>query len=318
MDNQTIATAKTTTNKVETPKTVEVLYQISVNKRGGGYNSLPKSDRVYKGRISSEYRVIDGISTGAIIRGLTTSQERLYASQLINKNPKDMGYDEAMTIYWADFTVDIPEAGIALDASYRIEKRKIDEIEEQIEIPLNLFSYMKAKFAMQSSRVAKNELEFANSELFDFKIIDLSITKKVALDQFKLQNEADSKYMELVKGYTDGQTAEKIDYLLDTLKNPTEHFYSKSIEDKMMRLKEICQAKPELFKAAFDNAHLATESLIYRLVQTKLVIKEGDLYFIDDKSFTYKEAIKYLEDQINSASVAKLKAQLKEAMFSKV
>lgn len=305
----------------EEPKIVlvEQKFKIIVNTRKGEYNPLPKQLQVHKGRVGSQFQVVGGQATQAILRPLTNLQERYFATQLINKSPNDNGYNEQMTTYWAEYSIDIPEKGLELDASYKLEKLKIDGEMIEIENPIYLDQYIKANFLKGSSRVAFHQDEKDNSALFDFIMDDLSIVKKNQVDAFKLEIKADEKYVDLVKSYNSGKPNEKIDYLLDVLKDDNEHFYSADIETKLMRLKKLAKDKSLEFVKAYDNPNLEYEALVFRLVQTRLITKEGQLYFNGEISLGgYKEAIEYMKDQTKSGEVAKLKARLKETLLKKV
>lgn len=324
-----IEDTKTSLGPVKQIKTLDIIeqkYVLSANRREGAYHPLPAAQgkqmslREYKGRIGSEFISNGGQATSSVLRGLSTDQEWYYAHKLINKNPKDPGYDEAMTIYWAEFFIDVPEQGLKFDASYRIDTVKlVDGRDVEIQIPTLLDQYIKANYAKKYSRVAFTEEEKANSYLYDFLLTDLSIAKRQTEEKFRLENRADLKYGELVKAYSEGKINEKVDYLLDVLKDENEHFYSSSSEEKMMRLKSIKTNKPEEFIAAYDDVSLAVKSLVFRLIQTRVLTKEGETYFNGDISIGgNKELIAYLQDQTKSGEVAKLKAKLQQILKTPV
>lgn len=313
-------TSQATATKVapKTPTVVEQKYKLIVNKREEGYNPLPKLLRTHKGRIGSQFKVINGNATTAIIRGLDTNQERFYASQLINKNPKDQGYDTEMTTFWAEFKIDVPPSGLELDASYIEETVLMDGEQVLIKKPVFLDQYIKAEFAKQSSFVAFTAEDRENNELKNFIMQDLSIMKNEQLARFRAENSADSRYVELTKDISEDKPNEKVDYLLDLLKEPHEHFYTASLVDKLMKLKTIAKENPVRFVQIYDDPKLATKSLLFRLTQTRILTLEGSLYFNDTEQLgTEKEAIAFLEDQTKTQEVLKLKARLKDTLLKK-
>lgn len=304
--------------EVQTPKYVEQMYKLMVNRREDGYHPLPKSLRDYKGTISSQYIVVNGYSTTAILRGLDTNQERYYATKLINKNPKDIGFDDAMTTFWAEFTIAVPPNGLILDASYTLETVKLDGEDVEIKKPVYLDQYIKAEFAKNNNRVAFIPEDRANSDLFHFIINDLSVVKLESRKRFEEATRADAKYVELVQSVSTTGSNEKVDYLLDLLKEEHELFYTADLTDKLIRLKELANQKPVEFITKYEDDLLPIKSLLFRLTQTRLITLEGGTYFLDNKQIgSYKEAITYLNDQTNSGEVSKLKARLKELLLKK-
>ena len=296
------------------PTIVEQKYLIIVNPRKGSYHPLPKELREDTGKIESQFKMVDGQSTTAIIRGLSTLQERLFATDLINKNPKDPNFDEAMTLYWADFSVEVKEKkGLTLDASYRLEKRVIDGNEYEVEVPVNLFQYIKANFAKQSSRVAFREEDVANSYLFDFIMNDLSEVKKAETQLFKIRNRAGAYYSELIANYNQGLPNEKIEYLVEILKEPRENFASASIEDKLIFLETKKNNNPEAFIATFTDKNLEAKALLYQAARAGIITIEGNTYFyIDENMGVEAEAINFINDATKSGYVSKIKAGLQK------
>jgi hypothetical protein len=219
-----------------------------------------------------------------------------------------------MLFYWADFRVDVPEKGVALDASYYLKDVVIDGVSQTIECPVDLFAYMKAKFVMQSSRTAFTEEQIANKDLYDFILEDLSVAQKTKEDTFKLSTKAGKYYFELMGACSEKDHA-KIDWLLDILKEPNELFYKSSYIDKCMRLNDLQSSKPTQFVKAFENEHLETDSLLYRLEQLGIITKQGETYFYGDVALGEgKEARVFLQDTTKSAFVVKMKASLQEAL----
>lgn len=296
------------------PRLVEQKYLIIVNPRKGSYHPLPKELREDTGKIESQFKMIDGQSTTAIIRGLSTVQERLFATDLINKNPNDPNFDEAMTMYWADFSVEVKEKkGLTLDASYRIETRMVDGELREVEVPVNLFQYIKATFAKQSSRVAFREEDVANSYLFDFIMNDLSEVKKAETHLFKIRNRAGLYYNELIAAYNEGLPNEKIEYLVELLKEPKENFASATIEDKLIFLETKKNSDPETFISAFNDKNLEAKALLYQAARAGIITIEGNTYFyIDENMGVEAEAINFIQDATKSGYVSKIKAGLQK------
>jgi hypothetical protein len=309
----------TTSAAVAAPKVIEQKYHLFGNERKGGYHPLPaklRAEATTAGQISSQFVN----STGAISRGLDTNQERYYASKLINKNPKDIGYDEAMTMYWADFTINIPKVGgIKLDASYSMQDVKVDNEIVSMAVPVNLHDYIKANFAKQSSRVAFTEDDKASSDLFDFIMTDLSIEKRIEDSTFKLKLEADTNYVELIGKCSEADHS-KIDWMLDLLKEPNELFYNATYIDKCKRLNAIKDSKPASFVSIYADKKLEIKSLLFRLKQSAIVTVEGKAIFFGDEVLgaTDEEALLYLADQTRGGMVNKMKAQLSEITKVKV
>jgi len=309
-NSKTTGTVGTGVAKKQERVIVTQKYLIKLNERQEGYHPLPKKERKNEGKISSQFISRNGVATRTIIRGLSNDQERYFAYLLINKTPKDQGYDEAMTTYWADYSVMI-EGKLTLDASYELKEVTLDGEKVQMEVPLVLEEYIKAKFAMASSRVAFTEEEKMNRDLFDFIMEDLSVAEKNKQDLFRLRFESNKALTELISSCTES-SHEKIDLLLEVLREPTELFYGLGYVDKCMKLTEKQENNPTKFMAALNDKYLEQKALLYKAVKTGVIAKEGEAYFFADTlvGSTEKEAMLFLADGTKGAFVAKIKAQL--------
>jgi hypothetical protein len=312
----TVAAATATAVK---PTLVEQKYHLTGNERKGGYHPLPeklRKEATTAGQISSQFVN----STGAIMRGLSTDQERYFAPKLINKNIKDPNFDEVMTSYWADYTISVPKVGgLKLDASYTVQEVKLDGELVKMEVPVNLHDYIKATFAKQSSRVAFLEEEKSNKDLYDFIMNDLSIEKRVERETFKLKLEANKNYIELI-GNSSEKEHSKVDWMLDLMKEPNELFYNAEYTDKCTRLDELKDSKPEDFVRIYKDANLESKALLFRLKQSVIVTVEGKAIFFGDELLgaTDEEALLYLKDQSKSGMVNKMRSQLNEVIKVRV
>jgi hypothetical protein len=307
-------TATKTATAVKEPTIVSQKYVLTINQREGNYQPLPKKERKDTGKIGSQFVSKNGMATQTIIRGLSTDQERYFASKLINKNTRDQGYDEVMTAFWADFVVFV-DGKLTLDASYVEKEVLLDGEKVVIEVPLVLEDYIKAKFCIQSSRVAFYEHEKVNKDLFDFIMEDLSIAEKTKHDAFKFKMEATSALTELFKESSE-QSHAKIDWVLEVLREPSELFYGLKYVDKCIKLTEKQEQSPVNFVKALKDKNLEQRALLYKLTQTGIISKEGEALLFGDTLIgsTETEAIIYLADATKSAFVTKMQAQLKQLL----
>lgn len=319
METQVTKQPTTAVAEAKAPLLVEQKYELKVNEKKGMYHPLPVKIRVDKGQIGSEFTSINGHPTSSIIRGLSTDQERYFSPKLINKNVKDQNYDEAMTIYWAEFKLEIPKQGVQLDASYIVQHVKVDGEQTEMEVPTNLMDYIKANFAKQSNRVAFTADQKSSSDLYDFIMTDSSIVKQEATSLFKLKLEVQKKFVELMGNVTTSDHS-KVDWLLDVLKEPEEVFYNSSYEEKCKKLDELKDSKTKEFLAAYADKDLEDKSLLYRLEQAMIVIVEGKARFFGDELLgsTEAETLLFLKDQTKSGIKAKMKAQLSEVTRKKM
>jgi hypothetical protein len=300
------------------PKIIKQVYKVIPNKKEGQHHVLPKELREFGGRIGSEFMTKNGTVTNTILRSLTPDQERYFASELLDKTPKDSDYTRSMTEYWENMTIVIPEDGLTLDASYEIKVVDLDGEKVEMEIPLNLSEYIKANFLKNSSRVAFYQEEISNRGLFSFVMEDLSVVERVEADKFKLRNNAKVLYVELLK-QAEVSDLPKVDYMLDALKEPFDVFYGETKQNKLMRLETISTEKPEEFVKAFNNPNLEEESLIFRLVQTRVVEQIDDTYYFGDvKLGVKKQFIEFLKDQTKTVEVARMKNFLAEASKKRI
>lgn len=307
-------TTKTTAAAAVESSLVSQKYLLKINTDKSIAYKIPKAIAREDARVSSEFKVVNGSPTRAIIKGLSTLQERYFCADLINKTPKDPGFEQDLIMFWAEFTVDVPKQ-VTLDASYEVREVIIDNRTESIEIPVNLYDYMKANFAKQSTRVAFTAEQKLNSDLYDFTLEDLSVVERNKKDRFKAGMAATSAKVALFNSVSTSDHA-KIDWLLDVMKKPNELFYKASFEDKCIRLDELIIEKPEVFMAYVNSESLEAEALLYRLIQLNVVTKEGQAIFFGDTLMgsTQKEALAFLQDQTKTGFVSKMKAQIADIL----
>ena len=285
---------------------------IRLNLREGGYHPLPKAMRESKGVITSEFKKVDGRITREIIRGLKTNEQEQYLlPTILSMKPNDNNWQKAVEEFWAEYSIKVlVEKTKILNIVTHTEKvTLIGGQETVLEVPENLHDYMDYNFAMQSSRVAKNDDDKANSDLFDFFLDDLSKIKKEELDLLKEKDLADINYVELLQS----KKNEKIDWLLEKLKEPEENFTHASTDDKQLALRKIKEVNPTAFNRESSNPDLEYEAELYKMLQFNIVTLEGNTVMdgnINIGQF-YKEAVAYLKDGTKSEHVLKLKERLK-------
>lgn len=312
---ETQAATKTTTSKL-----VERKFRLSLNKHEGEFHILPPKERKYEKILGCSFLAMGGVPTRAVTKGLDTVQERYFAPQLITKSPQDDGYAEDMHRFWLDFTVKVDDNPLDLDASYTEEEVMLDGKLTSIKLPTNLNHYIIAEVALSNtSLVAFTKEQKLNKSMFDFILDDLSVVQKKEEDLFKLVNQAMEAYIELVKKSTNDKVDNKVDFLLDAMKeeNPEQAvvLYGLSPTDKLKALKRFSEKQPDIFLNKVNSPNLEYESLLYNLTQSLVLDKEGELYFNGDLNLgNKKQALEYLKDQTKTAEVTKLKQRLNEKL----
>lgn len=286
---------------------------IRLNLREGGYHPLPKNMRESKGKIASEFKKVNGRITRELIRGLKTNEQEQYLlPTILSMKPSDNHWQKAVEDFWAEYEVkiDLEKGKKILDI--RISNKEVTLIGGQkvtMDVPENLHDYMDYNFAMQSSRVAKTDEEKTNSDLYDFLLDDLSIIRRGELDLLEEKDLADTNYVDLISS----KRIEKIDWLLEKLKDPSENYANAAFEDKKMALRKIKDETPSKFNEEYSNPDLEYEAELFKMIQFNIITVEGNTVLdgnINMGQF-YKEAVAYLKDKTKSDHVLKLKERLK-------
>lgn len=309
-----VETTNPTAKAQKAPEVISQKYLLRINNARSIAYKIPKGIARDEARVSSEFKVVNGTPTRAIIKGLTPDQERYFCADLINKTPKDPGFEQDLITFWADFSVDVPKQ-VTLDASYTVKEVELDGKKVTMEIPVNLYEYINANFCKESTRVAFTEEQKLNSDLYELILEDLSVVERNKKARFKDAMAATTAKVKLFSQVSEQDHA-KVDWLLDVMKNPNELFYKASFDDKCIRLDELIAEKPDVFLSYVDNPNLESEALLYRLIQLNVVTKEGQAIFFGDMLLgnTQKEAYAFLQDQTKSGFVAKMKAQINDIL----
>ena len=293
---------------------MEKIVLLKLNTKRKRLPALPKSveDEVAK-KIGSEFRR----GTRDTIRGLDSIQEKVILPDIIGVSPTDVSWSTKTRDFWSEMTI-IPTAeGIKLNITTEKKTTTINGQEEEVEIPVNPFDYMRWKFAAQSRRVAVTPEQLENLDSYDFYIIDLTEAKNKERNEFAEKKAAKLAYAKLSADIEN--RVEVVDQVIQVLKEVGEYFDTDmEIADKDMLLEKLSNEKPNAFVKAVNDPQLEIKAKLKTSISLGLITKEGDQYFFGSTNLgPIKAALAYLSDKANSATVATLNARLESVKASK-
>lgn len=305
--------------KNELEKIIPQKYKVIYNSKEHLYHSLPKTLRENSTYIGSSFQTNNGRIIANPTRGLDQYQERYFATALINKTPMDEGFTDSMLKFWADKRIFVSEQEMFLDASYVVRKVKIGNEDVEIEIPVNLQEYIDAKFLLNNARVAFSEERKMNSDLYDVLMFDISIEEKKKISQFEIQNNADIAYVKLMDTITQDKS-DKVDWIVDLIKEPQENFTFEKINKKLAKIKEYSVKYPSNFVEICNDPNLEMKAFLNACIQTGVIQKSGEVFFYQEENLgkSQKEVVEFIKDQTKSGFVLKMKAEVAAAKQKKL
>lgn len=290
--------------------------KLTVNKREGEWHPQPKEMRENVARISSTLTTVNGNPTGDYTRGLTPLEERLYLPVIVGMQPTDLGWQAKVREYWLEKTIKITDSR-TLNASVTLVPKIVDGQEILLEEPDNILDYIDYRFCLVSNKVAKTEMEKAQSASFDVIMDDLAEVIKKEVDGLKIVDEADVMYSQLITEASSTAVQNQINWILSKIKEPSESFVGATPETKRIRLRKFKEVKPSEFVAELKNKNLEFEALIYDAINYQVISLEGKTYFFGDENLgTFAEAIEYVKngnDPAKVGTIGKIKANLQLA-----
>lgn len=283
-----------------------------------GYHPYPKEIRSQMEdfrRISSEIETLNGRPTTNVIRGLSRNEEFVHLPSLISMSPTDRGWKKATDDYWKEFTFKVPVGEkMKLNASYILESYFIEGKDVEVAKPINLEDYIRAAFAMKSSKVAKSEEE-ANGTIHTCIIEDVSKEQQKLVQSLEENNKADINYVTLLQESNE----KKIDWLISKLEKAEDNLSEATKAEKLIYLRNLKTKEAAAFNEEFKNSDLEFEALIFSCVKEGIVIREEKEYFFEDKPLgTIRQAVIYVKTPTNSLFVEKMKKQLQESKSKKL
>ncbi len=264
---------------------------VTIHRRNNMFVKLPKELKVdTKTKIGSTW--VRG--TTDILRGLSPQEEEKYLPSIIGISPKSEHWVGAVREYWANFIIDVPEAGLQLNIS------KTDNGE-----PVNTDHYMKWKFASKHVNVASTDEQLANKDAFPFYMVDSIKEKEEKQSKYELATLSDKAFVKLLEFEEQRQR-----YVYDLVRD-REHPLNPSGEDMMLLLRGVKEKNPARFIDAMKDKDAEYKYLINQLLRAGVISKEGDTFFDGDKTLGKQaELIAWLKEPANQADKLKLEKRL--------
>ena len=279
------------------------------------FNILPKQPEAksvrddVRCRISSQWKK----GTRDIIRGLPSrDEEDKYLPKYIGFNSKDTRWEEKLTNYWANYSINVPndDKGVEFEAGFKIIDDKTREA-----APIDLEGYMSYNWCLENGNVAN--VGETNMITYRFRMIDKTKDTLDRKELFSKKKEVDVKYLKLIRS-KDPKDTNTVDWLLETYGGPTGVGMSiKGMDtlDKEMALEELKNKNILKFNEYLNDTNLELKALIKKCVSHGLLTLQGNTYFLSDKPLGDNDhTVGYLSDPANSGERLKLQERLKAAM----
>jgi len=267
---------------------------VRINVKGYHGDNLPQAvvAETTKG-LSSEYK------NGVILKGITKDEEDLLLPKILGMDKTDPRYFEKVDEFWHNLSVPVMYSkGLTLDCSTKNGE------------PINPKDYILYKRALESSRVAKNEMEARTSNNYWLYIYDEEATKVNSNKSIKNITKATEFF---TKHEDDENTLDMLVWMFGEDPNKMDKL------EKQNTLFEKVQSNPSEYIAFSSDKDLAVKSEIYAMLHNNIIRKVGTTFLAGDSILgdSVDEVVIYVRDPKNSAFVNNLKAQLKQIRKSK-
>lgn len=279
---------------------------------------LPKElrDDVFK-RIGSEFDQSQGTKSKEIIRGLPPRLERIYLPNLIGAAADSQDFPNKARDFWADYTITPSREGIKLNIATETRTVKINDIDQQVEVPVNVDDYMQYTFARQSSKVASEPDELNNIGFYDFILEDLSEVRNREVAEFEAKDKATLIYARLTSKMD--VSINKINFILELTKESS--FFDTDMEelDKKMLLRKLAETKPDKLIQLNDDEDLENKAFLSAALAYSIIVKEGNDYYYLNENMGSEErgALSWVKKPEKNGMVAAIKSKLAEQIKNK-
>lgn len=244
--------------------------------------------------------------TGEPLRPLSFEEEEKYLPDLLSVKAEDTNFRNAAYHYWIDFEVTVPPEGLALNV-------KVNDNGD----PVNKKDYIKYRFLQKHRNVAFTEEEKShlyNNNGPDFYMVNYAEEFQKEISQSKKESRAVKRYATLADA-TDADSKATIDYILVFTKDINSKPVEKMDEDeKMLALHNIYKNHMERFLEVVEDDNLRTKAFAQHLIDNGIIVRSGNDYYHEDVYMgdTMDALVKYIQNDKNSADVAKLKSKLQQ------
>ena len=243
--------------------------------------------------------------------GFNYNELSILMPHLINAEAGDKDFKKLVQKYFDDINTVIPadgrkfEIGLLLDNNESITYSEDAGGSKIFNLPINIEDYVRYHHAIKHPFTAMTKEEGKENSIKKYYVVDETKAKANKLEFEKLQDEASAKYI-AIKGDTI-----KVEGILAAMGI---NYLEIPSDERVSALKQQAQDKPTEFLKYADNSDLKYIRQIEKLVNSKIVIKEGNNYIFESDNIAKSKSgfVAWLKDEANSETVTILKARYNE------
>lgn len=269
--------------------------------------------------------------------GLLEDEIKLLLPLILDIPATDLEFRKKVNLYYADINTVIPyEKGLEVEIGLELDNEKsVNYIEEEVlevegkptrivkkyNTPINVEDYIRYRHALKHPYCAGSPDEAKGNSLMHFYVEDPEQTTKARLLENEMKDKANNLYQEVK---SDPRRVKMILTVLrfDVPKKQGEvgssvNVRAMSEDDRVLRLRTLAEAKPDLFYKAGTDKILKEKYLTDELITVGLLKKVGQSVLVSDTlevlGNTVEEAVIALfQDNRNSGLLSTLKAKYTE------
>lgn len=227
---------------------------------------------------------------GNLLKGLSLDEQKNILPSVIGMSANDPNWSNAVRRFYAEMTIDVPQAGVELNIS-------MDENGEP-EAPLD---FVKFRFAALHPHVA--EAEDTNVHNTRYYFYDPKVEEEARVAETRLKKEA---YKALILVCDDEKQMDLV------LKASGVNTNSLSKEQKELELEDLVELDPSEFIRVSKDKNIESIALINECLDTEVLRKSGNTYLYGDEVLgeDLEQTIRFLNLKRNSGTLQDIKAKL--------
>lgn len=288
-----------------------------------GWNVLPPELR---GDVSRELGPsYEPAPSRSVCRGLNPHLEKFFLPDYVGVNYDSAEFPAKATEYWNNWGKVAREEGTELDiTTYRKQVPSAHDpgVLVEVDFPLVVEDYIDYNMIMQNPKVGKTKEDLEHLENWEFYIVDLEEKEKEEEEVFKIKDNANLIYSQLVADFETSRG--KILQILQMVKEPTDVITDASTDMELRKmLYKAAMKEPQKnekggyfsrFVQVATDPSLEQKSLIVEMLSYGILTKEGNTYFNGDESLgSLKETIAKFKEKTYSGELLKLMSKLEDA-----
>lgn len=255
----------------------------------------------------------EGGQSNKVGSNLTFEEQKLLMPNLINFEPEDRAFREAVDNFFHEIDTKVPHGtGVVLETGL---KENNDKALSKTNMPLEIMDFIRWRHAMRSPKVAIAKKESDSSPLKEFYIFDPLSVQNTSKKENEAKDSAMQMYLQLKK------EPEKIDMVLTLMGvDPRSFSGPHKDDDKLARLRKFSEEEPVNFSKTYKQEDLTSRYWVENMANVGILTKVGSKYINTNPQATTKilghtieEVLLWFSDPENGNEVVMLKAQMQEA-----